>query len=227
MKIPIKQLKKSEVEWLAENTCKAHRHSYLSHWECFLKEKPDTAPFTERVGFFDLETSGLAADFAFIFSYALRGDDGKLFGRVLRPEEIRSGKFDKDLVAEMCRDLKNFHRIVVHYGGDRRFDGPFSRTRAIKWGCDYPLFKDIYVSDTWLMAKNKLKLRSNKLGVICEFFGISAKEHPLTPDVWQRACAGDKKSLGYIWTHNVEDVDSMAKVYYLLKDYCPRNKVSL
>lgn len=227
MKIPIKQLKKSEIEWLAGNTCKAHHHSYLSHWECFIKEKPDTSPFTENVGYFDLETSGLAADFAFIFSYALLDDNGKMLGRVLRPDEIQSGKFDKDLVGEMCRDLKNFHRVVVHYGGDRRFDCPFARTRAIKHGHDFPLYKDIFVSDTWLMAKNKLKLRSNKLGVICEFFGIEAKGHPLTPDVWQRACAGDKKSLGYIWTHNQEDVESMRKVYHLLKDYTNRNKVSI
>jgi len=227
MRLPVKQLRKADLEWLGSNYCR-HGHTYLEHYtSCFLKDKPPTAPFTERVGFFDLETSGLKADFAFIFSYALLADTGELYGRVIRPDEIRSGKFDKDLVSEMCRDLKKFHRVVVHYGGDRRFDCPFARTRALKHGCDFPLFKDIYVSDTWLMAKNKLKLRSNKLGVICEFFGITAKQHPLTPDVWQMACAGDKKSLGYIWTHNQEDVDSMAKVYYLLKDYTARNKVSI
>ena len=228
MVAPIKRLRKSDVEWLGTNHCKAHHHTYLEHYEsCFLKEKPSTAPFHERIGFFDLETSGLKADFAFIFSYALRADTGELYGRVLRPEEIRSGKFDKDLVAEMCRDLRRFDRVVVHYGGDRRFDCPFARTRALKHGCDFPLFKDIYVCDTWLMSKNKLKLRSNKLGVICEFFDISAKEHPLTPDVWMTACAGDKKSLGYIWTHNVEDVDSMTKVYDLLIDHVNKGKVSI
>ena len=226
MTLPIRRLRKSDLEYLATHYCR-HGHQFISHYPCFLREKPKDSPFQERVGFFDLETSGLAADFAFIFSYALRDDGGKLYGRVLRPEEIKSGKFDKNLVNEMCRDLRNFDRVVVHYGGDRRFDCPFARTRAIKHGADFPLYKDIYVSDTWLIAKNKLKLRSNKLGVICEFFGISAKEHPLTPDIWQTACAGNKKSLGYIWTHNVEDVDSMRKVYHLLENYTHKNKVSI
>ena len=221
-------MRKSDIEWLATHYCKKHRHSYLEHYgSCFLTEKPVESPFHERIGFFDLETSGLKADFAFIFSYAIRGDDGKLYGRVLRPEEIHKSQFDKNLVVEMCRDLKLFDRIVVHYGGDRRFDCPFARTRALKHGADFPQHKDLWVSDTWLMAKNKLKLRSNKLGVICEFFGISAKDHPLTPDIWMTACAGNKQSLGYIWTHNVEDVDSMKKVYELLINHVNKNKVSV
>src|SRR5574343_137124 len=121
MKAPVKTMKKADIEWLGTHYC-SHGHTYLEHYgSCFLKDKPDASPFAEKVGFFDLETSGLAADFAFIFSYALLTETGEILGRVLRPSEIRSGKFDKDLVAEMCRDLKLFNRIVVHYGGDRRF----------------------------------------------------------------------------------------------------------
>jgi len=223
---PIRRLRKSDLEWLSCHFC-VHRHPYISHYSCFLREKPDDSPIKERVGYFDLETSGLKADFAFIFSYALMDDDGNILGRVLRPSEIKRGVFDKFLVREMCQDLKKFDRVVVHYGGDRRFDCPFARTRALKHGVEFPLYKDIYVSDTWLMAKNKLKLRSNRLGVISEFFGIAAKEHPLTPDVWMTANAGNQESLDYIWTHNCEDVRSTKKVYDLLKNYVNRNKVSI
>lgn len=223
----LKKLKKDQILWLFSNNCKKHRVKYIQHPGCYLSEKPADGPIIEKVGFFDIETSGLAADFAFIFSYALRGDDNKLYGRTLTPNEIRHGVFDKYLVREMCRDLKRFNRIVVHYGIDRKFDCPFARTRAIKHGADFPLYKDICVSDTWLMAKNKLKLRSNRLGVICEFFGITAKEHPLTPDIWQTASAGKKQSLEYIWVHNKEDVDSMRKVYNLLKNYSPERKTSI
>lgn len=227
MHVPLHKLRKADILWLGDNTCKAHHHSYLDHYSCYLKERPSASPFYENIGFFDIETSGLAADFAFIFSYCIKSNDGKTYGRVLTPQEIRSGIFDKKLVAEMCRDLNKFHRVVAHYGGDRRFDCPFSRTRAIKHGVDFPLYKKVLVSDTWLMAKNKLKLRSNRLAVICEFFGITAKTHPLTPDIWQTASAGVKKSLAYIYKHNLEDVDSMMKVYYLLEKYCPKSKASI
>ncbi len=221
-------MKVADIRWLHSHLCKAHGHDFISHYSCYLKEKPLESPFIERIGIFDLETSGLKADFAYIFSYAILDDaDDTVYGRVLTPHEIRSSVFDKKLVAEMCRDLKKFNRIVVHYGGDRRFDGPFARTRAIKHGCDFPLYKDILVTDTWLMSKNKLKLRSNRLAVICEFFGIEAKTHPLTPDVWQTASAGNKESLEFIWTHNVEDVQSTKKVYHLLERYVNKAKTSL
>jgi uncharacterized protein YprB with RNaseH-like and TPR domain len=221
-------MKKAEITWLANHLCKAHSMSYLSHYDCFLREKPLDSPFHERVGFFDIESSGLKADFAFMFSYCILDDEtGEVLGRVLTPREIRSGKFDAKLIAEMCRDLKKFNRIVVHYGGDRRVDCPFSRTRAIKHGCDFPLYKDVSVSDTWLMSKNKLKLRSNRLGVISEFFGIEAKTHPMTPDVWQNASAGRKADLDFIWTHNVEDVRSTQKVYHLLERYVNKAKTSI
>jgi uncharacterized protein YprB with RNaseH-like and TPR domain len=228
MKAPINSMKLADIRWLGNHNCKAHHHSYLSHYECYLRDKPMESPFQERVGIFDLETSGLKADFAYIFSYAILDDaTDKVYGRVLTPHEIRSSVFDKNLVGEMCRDLKRFNRIIVHYGGDRRFDCPFARTRSIKYGHDFPLYKDIFVSDTWLMSKNKLKLRSNRLAVICEFFGIEAKTHPLTPDIWQRASAGVKKDLDFIWTHNIEDVRSTKKVYHLFESYVNRGKTSI
>ena len=223
---PVKALKKFEVEWLGSNYCK-HRHTYLEHYDCFIKEAPDTSPFHERVGFFDIESTGLKADFAYVFSWAIKKADGKIIGRVLRPDEIKKGIFDRDLMKELCEALPQFHRVVVHYGGDRRFDLPFVRTRAIKYGLDFPLYKQIAVSDTWLIAKNKLKLRSNRLGVLCEFFGITAKEHPMNPEVWMRALMGDKKALAFIWKHNTEDVVSTEKLYNLIKDYVPRDKRSI
>ena len=227
MIVPIKKITKREAEWLGTHYCK-HSHTYLHHYDCYLQEKPVNAPYYERVGYFDLETTGFKADFAYIFSYAILDEDsGKILGRVLEPSEIRNGHFDKRLVAEMCRDLKGFHRIVVHYGGDRRFDCPFARTRSIKHGHSFPLYKDTYVSDTWLMSKNKLCLRSNRLATIAEFFGIPAKTHPLTPDVWQRASAGDQKSLDFIWAHNQEDVITTQAVYKLLEPYNRTAKTSI
>jgi hypothetical protein len=77
------------------------------------------------------------------------------------------------------------------------------------------------------MSKNKLKLRSNRMAVICEFFGIEAKTHPLTPDIWQTAGAGNKDSLAFIWQHNVEDVVSTKKVFHLLEKYSAKSKTSL
>lgn len=227
MKPPIHRLRKADIIWLNDNLCQAHSTSYLQHYGCYLKENPPS-PFQERIGYFDIEACHLNPQFGYMISYAiLDGDTDTILGRVLTPHEVRSGKVDSRLMKELCADLKKFHRIVVHYGGDRCFDIPFVRTRSIKFGLDFPLYKDVVVSDTWRMARQKLRLLSNKLENICKFFDISAKNHPLEPDIWQRAMVGNKDALEYIWTHNKEDVFSLRDVFKLLWPYVPQARTSI
>ena len=70
-------------------------------------------------------------------------------------------------------------------------------------------------------------LNPGKVYEVMEFFGIEAKTHPLTPDVWQNAGAGRKKDLDFIWVHNVEDIKSTQKVYHLLENYVAKAKTSI
>ncbi|MCK7532323.1 MAG: hypothetical protein MZV63_15485 [Marinilabiliales bacterium] len=63
------------------------------------------------------------------------------------------------------------------------------------------MYKDIWCTDLWPICRNKLKLHSNRLQVVCDFFGIKSKNHPMIFDKWCRAMAGDKESLDYIWEH--------------------------
>lgn len=228
MRAPIRQLKKSDIEWLASHKCRHGGHNYLEHYQCYLNERPPDSPFVEKVGFFDIETTGLKADYHYILSYAIRSDDDdNLLGRVLTPEEIKGGIFDKDLLREMCSDLLLFHRVVGHYCGDNRFDLPFVRSRAVKLGYDFPLYKDVWVTDTWAILKQKFCLSSNRLASACVHFGIPAKQHPITPDLWQAAGIGEKKALKYIWEHNVEDVDSTRLLYHKIAPYVANAKRSI
>jgi len=196
METPVKQLRKGDIEWLASHRCKAHRHSYLTHYQCFLSEDPKDSPFRENVAIFDIETTGLKGDYHYVLSYALLTEKGQVRGRVLTRDEIRNGIFDRDLMKELNHDLRMFHRVVGHYM--ERFDLPFVRTRAVKYGYDFPLYKSIYVTDTWAILKYKFSLASNRLGTACDFFGIKAKTHPLTPAIWHAAGIGDEKALAYI-----------------------------
>jgi len=226
-KVPYRKLLKREMIWLGEHLCKKHSTSYLSHYQCFLDEKPEDCPFWERVGFLDLECSNLHADFGMIFSYAIKELDGEIIGRVVTQEEMLSYKFDRDLVAEAVDNLKKFHRIVVHYGKPGRFDIPFLKTRALLYGIDFPKYKEIYVEDTYDMAKRNLRLHRNRLESICEFFDIPAKAHKMSPKMWQRAQSGDPKALDWVWKHNVEDVESLEKVWKLLNEFEPRRNTSV
>jgi len=216
---PVSRLKKSEIIWLSKHYCKAHRAPFLIHYSCLTRENPPDNPIYEKTGFADIEATGLAGDFDFMLSYCIKELDGPIIGRVLTPQEIHRYIFDKKLIEEFSRDLRKFDRIVVHYGKDRRYDIPFARTRALRWGIDFPSYKELNISDTYDIAKNKLKLHSNRLESICQHLKIPAKGHRLEPDIWQRANAGSKKDLDWIFIHNREDVISTEQVWKRLQPF--------
>ena len=212
------RLKKDELLWLLQHKCK-HGHNYLEHPACFVKERPPDCPFTEKIGFLDIEASNIKANFGIILSYCIKEENGKIFSGVLTRHDIMSQNYDKKLIEKCIKDLRRFDRIVVYYGGDNRFDIPELRTRAVMWGLDFPFYKEIKVLDLYSYIKRKFNFHCNRLEIACEFFGIKAKKHPIKYDVWIRAMSGDKKALNYILTHNKEDVISLEKLYHKVVNY--------
>jgi len=226
MPINLNRLKKSEILWLYNHYCR-HGHRYIEHMNCFLEEKP-TDIITERIAFLDIETTGLNANWDYIISWAIIDNDGKIYGRVLTRKEVLNWKvLDKKLMKEFSDTIKNFDRVVVYWGKDRRHDLPFLRTRCLKWNVYFPLYKELVVTDMYDIVKSKLRLHANRLENVCDFLGIPAKEHRLDAEMWLRAKLGDKKALDYVWKHNVEDVISLKAVYEKLERYSAKRKVSI
>ena len=64
MSVPLHRLKKQELVWLATHRCR-HRHLYIEHYNCYLKEHPDR----EKIGFLDIESSNLDGDYGIMLSY--------------------------------------------------------------------------------------------------------------------------------------------------------------
>lgn len=220
----ISKFTKEELIWLSTHTCK-HGHKYINHYTCYAKERNKMRQ--ERIGFLDIESSDLNANFGVVLSYAIKELDGSVVGRVLTPEEIKGGEYDKTLMKECVRDMVKFDRLVGFYCKNRRFDFPFIRSRCLKHRVWFPTYKDIIVTDVYDMAKTKLRLRSNRLQSVCEFLDIPSKGHKLDPDNWRRCLAGDQKALDYVWTHNVEDVVSTEKVWRRLVEFQAPSKSSI
>jgi len=211
--ININKLRKKEILWLYNKRCMAHGCRYIEHPACFERERydlPDCPIEAEKVGFLDIEE-----------------ENGKIYEDLITPKDIRSFVFDKYVLLKLCQDIRRFDRVVVHWGKDRRHDLPFLRTRALKWNREFPLYREIFVTDTYDMAKAKLSLHSYRLESICQFFNIPAKGHRLDPDLWQRAKAGCQKSLKHILEHCREDVIAMELVYKKLVPFFRGNKVSI
>lgn len=228
--INFNKLLKQEILWLYNHNCKAHGHRYTEHMHCFEKERGDIKDCqiqTERVGFLDIETTNLHATFGYIFSYAFKEVGCEPVGRVLRPNEIRKGVFDKILMKEFVANTKGIDRYIVYWGRDGRFDIPFLRTRALHWNLDFPGYRELYVTDAYDAVRMKLRLHRRRLETACEFLQIPCKQHRLNPQVWQRAMAGDQKSLTYIYKHNLEDVYSLEALWLKLERFVRKSRLSL
>ena len=176
---------------------------------------------TLRVGYLDIEASGLDADFHFILSWYIKARERDYYdSAVITKKEIFDLQFDKRLVIELLKSLDNYDVIYTHWGVDRRFDIPFIRTRAYWHGLQdlLPRNAEKFILDTWPIAKQKLRLHSNRLDSIAECLGIdNVKKTPLKPRLWVMASAGDAKSLEQIALHNKRDVQLLERVHRKLE----------
>ena len=115
MRPPIKRMTKTQIEWLNDNYCK-HGHTYLHDYSCLALESPPDSPFHERIGFLDLECTGLKSNWDFILSYCIKELDGPILGRHVTKREISGYAFDKNLTVELIADVRKFDRIITYYG---------------------------------------------------------------------------------------------------------------
>jgi len=220
------RLLKEEIIWLFNHKCK-HNHRYTEHPQCFLEEYKDRIGTVEKVGFLDIEATNLAADFGYILCYSIKELDGELKHRLVTPLEIRSYTFDKGVMKQFLKDIVPFDRLVGYYSKDYRFDVPFLRTRALKWGLEFPEWKDYLFTDAYDLAKPKLRLHRTRMENVCDLLGIPSKEHRLNPEVWQRAQAGSQQALAYILKHCDEDVLSLEGIYKRLNQFSRTSKTSI
>ena len=224
VKIPIHKMLKADILWLADHRCK-HNHSYLEHYSCILIENSEGSPFKEKVGIFDIETTGLKANWSHMLCWCMK-ENGKdiIHEDLITRTEVRN-KNDKRIIQSAVNEIKKYDRIIGWYSS--RFDLPYLRSRAIYHGIDFPGYKELCQTDAYYIARSKLALHSNRLASVCQFFGVEAKGHPMTPELWVKSGAGDPESLAIVLEHCREDVNATDEVYQLLKKYSPETKRSI
>ncbi|MBU0792151.1 MAG: ribonuclease H-like domain-containing protein [Gammaproteobacteria bacterium] len=223
MVAPVTRLTKAEVDWLATHRCKAHSHLFLSHYNCYLREHG----LEEKLGFFDIETSGLQASFDYMLCYCIKvGKSNTILHRVITKAEIEDpDTLDKNVVESCIADIKKFDVILGHYS--TRFDTVFLRSRALYWNLDFPGYGEIKHKDTYYMCRNLLKLHSNRLEAACQHvLGKTRKTH-LDPKQWIRGKLGDEDSLKYILDHCKKDVRDLEDLYYALEKYTKNTRRSI
>lgn len=218
MKAPIESLSKEEIVAIHRFRC-CHGHTGLVHYNCYREANGQP----ERIGFLDIETSNLDADFGIMFSWCILDEQNTNYYDVVSKHDLQTGLLDKEVVTSCLKNIKRFDRIVGHYSS--RFDIPFVRSRALYWGLDdlIPQYGDLKQTDTWRMAKDLLKISSNRQGNIAELLQGETAKTRITSKYWIAALQGEKAALEYILEHNRIDVIELRNNYNRLRAFAPRS----
>lgn len=174
---------------------------------------------TPRTLIWDIEASNLSANFGFILCIGYKWlDEGKPKIISIRdfPLYKKDPTNDREVVKAFKRVFEEAEIHVAHFG--KYFDTPYVNTRLLYHGLS-PLPRT-RLDDTWKMSKDNLKLNSNRLATITEFFGLTEKT-PVTGPHWIKAMAGNKQSLRYVEKHCYYDIEALEETYRILKQFKP------
>lgn len=224
MKLPLHRMKKDHIIWLNNHHCHAHRHSYLDHYQCYLKEKPET----ERTATVDIETSNLKADYGIVLTWCIKPIGGDVISDVITPSDIRKGRNgdeDRRIVRSCIDTCLKFDKIVTYFG--KRFDVPYLRARALHMDESFPYFGSIHHVDVFDIVKHRFCMSRKSQEVACRFLLNHTDKTHFDGSIWRDAARGQKAALAKVLEHNIYDVNDLEKLYLRVIDYSRRNDVSL
>ncbi len=126
----------------------------------------------------------------------------------LTPTEV-SEKDDSRIVAKLFELYEEADAVLAH--NSQGFDHKVVQTRAIASG--FPPLPQVKVLDTLQLVKKYLKLPSNRLDAIGEFFGLGRKISTGGISLWRKVQEGDVQAMEDMVTYCEQDVDLLYDVY--------------
>jgi len=194
-----------------------HGHTGISHPNCYVKENN----IQEVQGAFDIEAGALDGDFDLCLSWANKtiGKDEYFYDHITK-KDLDSGQYDKRIIETCVSTMWKYTRLVTHYGSNFRFDLPFIRARYL-WlkarglyeGERFPGPGEMYVSDTYSMAKKLLKISSRRQDNLANVVQGKDIKTKIAKDHWLAIKYGNsaqrKAAIDYIVDHNIKDVEQL------------------
>lgn len=212
-----------------------HNHDVEYHPNCFRKGLLKPVWWKDkRIGFLDIEASNLHANFGRVHCWVIKEWNKKVYNSgqtIVKPStSIKSllKKFhdsEESSLRCLCGALREYDIIVTWYGD--RFDLPYLRSRAVKYGLKYPVEGEVYQHDLYFSFRNRFRINSNRLDSAARFLNCPFQKTLLDPDIWDRAQSWDTKALHYIYRHCVKDVDVLEWVFNKILPYIKLTKRSL
>jgi uncharacterized protein YprB with RNaseH-like and TPR domain len=171
-----------------------------------------------RIVIWDLESTNLKGNFGYLLCGAWKVLGEKKINCVSitdSPTFEKDPTNDKHICKELLKSLEEADMWVAHFG--KWFDRPMLNTRLL--GHNLPPLPPIPLIDTWRIAKDNLKLNSNRLATIAAWAGLEEKT-PLSGPRWIKAMAGHRPSINYVVKHCKQDCVVLEQVYEKIKCLC-------
>lgn len=126
---------------------------------------------------------------------------------------------DRDLIKDLWKLFDEADIIIAHNGAS--FDIKKTNARFMKHKLLPP--SPYKIIDTKLEAKRYLKMDSNKLDDLGDYFGIGRKINTGGFELWLGCEAGDKKAWKKMCDYNIQDVVLLEKVYLELRPFMDKH----
>ena len=189
----------------------------------------------KKIGYLDIETSGLTADFDIMLSWANLIRDINTEKTSTTYDVVKKSDFelaynkknadiiDKRITETLIDDIAKCDLLIGHWFiGKHRHDIPFIRTRcAINKVSGFPHHRKVRYGDTQKWGSLLYRLHSNGLESIADMFDVSTKKTRLEPRTWKNACIGVKESLDYIVDHNIKDCKLTWQIHKGMENFVP------
>ena len=187
------------------------------------------------IGYLDIETSGLTADFDIMLSWAncirdIKTDSTKIEYDFVEKKDFElaykqkdADLVDKRIVETVIDSIKQCDLLIGHWFiGKHRHDIPFIRSRCvINKIPGFPKHRRVRYGDTQKYGSLLYRLHNNGLDTIARMFDLSIAKTPLDGKIWKNACIGIKEDIRYVLDHNIKDVKITCKIHKGMEEYVP------
>lgn len=235
MPLEVSKMKKDELVARDRFRCPEKGHGSkngFEHPSCFLKYTKGL--FQEKILYFDIEAEDLNADYGIMFNWYAIDEDGNHFEDFITLADIKKYKStkrdvepkeDTRIVQSLVELMSKYTRVVGHYSCG--YDLPFTRTRAVIDGIDFPSYGMLFQSDTWVILKKKFKLSRNSLENGCrKLVGITHKDK-LSLSIKHGCLRGEQWAIDLSRKHCKQDVIDLVALFGLTKKFARRTNSSI
>lgn len=194
----------------------------------YLKDRPSTNPAFLKVGVYDIETTGLYADFGYVLSIAIKDiDTGEIKSFRLDETDWYKRKecwnnieywdaIDIELIDKFSQEFNQYNLMITYNG--KMFDNKFLDTRILRLGLP-TLNKSVKHLDMVWVARQVLKTRSKKMDAVKNFLNIDDQPDSHEWAQWRMAAAGVKEGFDFVEQHNIKDVEQLHEIVSKMKDH--------